>query len=765
MAAGIHSAPPSFLPVTMHRNPWLFVGFALLVQTTFGADTDPLDWPYWRGPEGNSISRETGLPDKFDIDGGEGSNLAWKRADLGARSTPIVLRGKIYFLARHNPATAIEGEKTVCLDAATGKTVWESVHNIWSSDVPDTRVGWSSVVGDPATGYIYGLGGGGLFQCHDGETGKVIWSIPMHERFGVLTTYGGRTNYPIVSDDLVILGSVVIGWGEMAVPAHRLIALDKKTGEVAWFVSTRLRPEDTIYSGPTLATIGGQKLLLTGSGDGWLYAFQPRTGKMVWEYEFSRRGLNVSPTVDGETIYMGHSEENRADPENPALQRTVGAVAAINGALKGNITKTGEIWKKLEVAVGKSSILKVEDRLYCPDDAGKLFILDAKTGEQIGQKVGVGTINFASPVYADGKIYHVEKNGRWYVLTPDAKTGLAKPARGKNMGNFPSGDECWASPVVSHGRVYVLTTGALYCFEDKSKKHGATERPKLPEEKPVTDDDKPALVQLFPAELLLRPGQTQKLQVRLFNANGQLLKTTAEATFEVQGPGAVTPAGEFTADKHATHSAAYVTAKVGELTGRTRIRIVPPLPWKFDFEGLKDAPITWVGARYRHVLRQVDGSNAMVKITTIPKGTRSRASFGPSDLSDYTIQADMKMSEMDGKTPDIGLIAQGYTFEFRGQGKLIQIGSWISHDKRSFKEIEPFTLAANTWYTLKLKVANKDGKAIAQAKIWPRDSEEPEAWTIELTDPAPNKEGAPGLFGNATNAEISIDNVSVTPNK
>ena len=736
----------------------------LVVQTTFAAEADPLDWPYWRGPEGNSISRETGLPDTINPDGGPGSNLAWKRDDLGARSTPVVLRGKIYFLARHNPGKPNEAEKVVCLNAATGKDVWESIHNVWSSDVPDTRVGWSSVVGDSETGYIYALGACGLFKCLDGETGKVVWSLPLHERFGVLSTYGGRTNFPVVCDDLVILGSVIIGWGEMAIPAHRILAFDKKTGEVAWFVSTRLRPEDTVYGGPTIAVIGGQKLLIHGSGDGWLYAFQPRTGKMVWEYQFSRRGLSVSPTVEGETIFMSHSEENRADPKNPALQRTVGAVVALKGGLTGNITETGEIWKKLEVAVGKSSIVKVGDRLICPDDAGKIFVLDAKTGNQIGAKVGVGTINFTTPVVADGKIYHVEKNGRWYVLSPDEKLGLAKPQRGKTMGNFPTGDECWASPVVSHGRLYVLTTGALYCFEDSEKKHGSTPGPEMAAETPVSADQKPAHLQVVPAEVLLKPGEKQTFTVKLFNAKGQFLKTET-AAFKLTGVGEISPQGEFTAPADAAHVATIVNATAGELTGKARIRIIPPLPWKFDFEGLDDVPVTWVGARYRHQLRPVDGSKAMVKITTIPKGTRSRCSFGPSDLSDYTIQADMKMSTADNKLPDIGLIAQGYTFEWQGQGKKLQIGSWISHDKRHFKKLDPFPLEAGKWYTLKLRVANEQDKAVAQAKIWLRDSAEPKDWTIELTDPAPNRVGSPGLFGNATNAEIAIDNVSVVPNK
>ena len=147
------------------------------------------------------------------------------------------------------------------------------------------------MVGDPATGNVYALGVCGYFQCINGETGKTIWSVPMHEQFGLLSTYGGRTNYPIICDDLVILGSVITGWGDMAVPSHRMIGFDKATGEVRWFTSTRLRPSDTTHSAPTLCVIGGQKLLIEGSGDGWLYAFQPRTGKRVWEYRLSRRGI------------------------------------------------------------------------------------------------------------------------------------------------------------------------------------------------------------------------------------------------------------------------------------------------------------------------------------------------------------------------------------------------------------------------------------------------------------------------------------------
>ncbi|WP_425615653.1 PQQ-binding-like beta-propeller repeat protein [Anatilimnocola sp. NA78] len=746
---------------------WSFAGCLLaslsVASAAFAqeAKSDPLDWPFWRGPEGNSISRETGLPDTINPGGGEGSNLTWKRDDVGGRSTPIVMNGKIYYLCRHNPATPRECEKVVCLNAATGETVWESIHNVWSSDVPDTRVGWSNVAGDPATGNVFSMGANGLFQCLDGATGKIIWQIPLHEQFGVLTTYGGRTNSPVVFEDLVILGSVVIGWGDMAVPAHRIIAFDKTNGQVVWFISTRLRPEDTIYNSPTIATIKGQKLLITGAGDGYVYAIQPRTGKKVWEYEFSRRGLNLSPTVDGDVVYMGHSEENRV-PD----QRVVGAVAAIDATQEGNVTQKAEIWRTLEIADGKSSILKVKDeklgdRLYCPDDAGKLFILDAKTGEPVGPKVGLGTINFGAPIYADGKIYYSEKNGRWYILTPN-ETGVAKPVRNKTLGNFPSGDECWASPVISHGRLYILTTGALYCFEDKAKKKGSTPQPKQLEETPVAEDQKPTQAVIVPAEVLMRPGEKQNFTVKLYNSRGQFLKAS-DAKFAVDANGQVTEKGEFTAAADAAHVAAYVTASVGDISARARIRIVPPLPWKFDLEGLKDAPITWIGARYRHQLRTIDGNNVLAKITTIPKGTRSRASLGHSDLHDYTIQADMLPFEADGKQPDMGLIAQGYTFEISGERNLLHIGSWVSHDKRFFATKE-FKLEPGNWYTLKLQAANVNGAAVVKAKVWKKADKEPAEWTLELNDPQPNKEGAPGLFGNATNAEVLIDNVLVTPN-
>jgi hypothetical protein len=454
------------------------------------------------------------------------------------------------------------------------------------------------------------------------------------------------------------------------------------------------------------------------------------------------------PVVVGDTVFAGHAEENISGTK-------MGALAAINGALTGNITKTGELWKIEELMLGKTAPAYFDGRLYCFDDSAKGFVLNAKTGEMIGNRQTFGTIMRACPLFADGKIYVGEQNGRWSILKPDDNAGMRPIARGK----LEQGDEIHASPIVSHGKLYFMTTGCLYCLVDKSKTPGSTPLPETAKERPAADS-KPAHVQVIPAEVLLKPGDKQPFKVRVFNSQGQLLSGSA-AKFSVQGAGTITADGGFAAPADAKHVPAFVSATVGDVTGRARIRIVPPLPWSFDFEGLKDAPVTWVGARYRHVLRSVDGNNVMVKITTIPLGMKSRCWFGQPGLHDYTIQADVRGSRAADKMPDIGLIAQGYTMDLKGE-QTLQIRAWDAQ-LRVEKSIA-FTWQPDSWYTMKFQVAVQGDKSVLRGKVWPRGQPEPSQWIIETADEMPNKTGSPGLYGNATNAEIFLDNIQVFDN-
>ena len=281
-------------------------------------------------------------------------------------------------------------------------------------------------------------------------------------------------------------------------------------------------------------------------------------------------------------------------------------------------------------------------------------------------------------------------------------------------------------------------------------------------------DKKPALLQLIPAEMLLRPGDSKSLKARLFNQAGQFLREV-QPQFKLDGPGSIDQ-NVYMVPSDAGHHAAYIMARSEGLEATARVRIVPLLPWKFDFEdvplnpttGLGEPPVTWVGCRYRHVIRNVDGNKVMVKITTIPKGTRSQGWFGHSDLSNYTIQADVLGCEQNGAMPDIGVIGQGYILNLHGKSQELQIRSWASVLNNS-REIK-FAWRPNVWYTIKLQATAEKGQAILKGKVWPKDQSEPAAWTIELVDPAPNITGSPGLFGNATDAELFLDNIQVTAN-
>jgi hypothetical protein len=149
---------------------------------------------------------------------------------------------------------------------------------------------------------------------------------------------------------------------------------------------------------------------------------------------------------------------------------------------------------------------------------------------------------------------------------------------------------------------------------------------------------------------------------------------------------------------------------------------------------------------------------------TTKLGTRSRTWFGPDSLSNYTVQADFKGQDNDGKMPDGGLIAQRYTLSLMGAAQELHLISWVTHDKRTARRI-PFAWKPEVWYRMKLRAAIEDGKAVLKGKVWPRDKDEPAEWTVEMVDERPNLVGSPGMFGNARDALLFIDNISVTPNK
>jgi outer membrane protein assembly factor BamB len=704
------------------------------------------DWAEWRGPARDGISLEKGLPTAWSP---AGENLAWK-APYGGRSAPIVMNNRVY-LQNTAGKGELEQERLMCFNADNGKLLWEHRFNIYLSDVPPHRVGWASPVGDPATGNVYALGVGGTLLSLSRD-GKVLWERSLGEDFGLLTTHGGRTVSPIVDGDLVIISGVTFQWGQHARGAHRFIAFDKRTGETMWVSAPGGRPYDTTYAPPIIANVNGTRLLIQGASDGVVHAIKPQTGEPVWKYEISKRGLNTGVVLHGTTAILTHSEENLDSNE-------MGMMVAVDAGAKGELKKEQIKWRTYGWQGGFSSPVIDGDRMYQLDNSANLAAFDVNNGKQLWVKT-LGTIQKASPVLADGKLYVGTENGKFYILKPTA-TGCEILDQDQ-LGTEALPEAIIASPAISNGRVYVVSDSNLYAI---GKKSNSTTRQSAPVDGIPNPNRTATHIQVVPTELILKPGDKVNFRVRLFDEQGTFIREEPSATWSLDQLKGTVANGEFVASTESIAQAGLVKATVGGITGSASVRVFPPLPWSENFESMavNTIPATWVNAALKFVVRDLDGNKVLVKTT---EGSsllsRARAYLGPSDLSNYTVEADVNATQKRRQQGDAGVIAQRYALVLYGNSQMLHLEPWQPETARTVKL--PFSWKPDTWYRMKLQVENlPDGKVRARGKVWAASEAEPAAWMLERIDPIPNRQGAPGIFGSAL-AELYFDNLKVYPN-
>ena len=717
---------------------------ALLLTSTFLSD-----WTEWRGPARDGVSLEKGLPTSWSP---SGENVAWK-VPYGGRSAPIVMNGRVY-LQNTAEKGATEQERIMCFDADNGKLLWEHRFNVFLSDVPPHRVGWASPVGDPATGNVYAFGVGGTLLGLDGKTGKVVWERSLGEDFGLLTTHGGRTVSPLIDGDLVIVSGVTFQWGQHARGAHRFMAFDKRTGETVWVSAPGGRPYDTTYAAPIIVNVNGTRLLIQGASDGVVHAIKPQTGEPVWKYEISKRGLNTGAVVVGTTAILTHSEENLNSSE-------MGMMTAVDATAKGEIKKEQVKWTTYGWQGGFSSPVVDGDRLYQVDNSANIGAFDVNTGKQLWLQ-NLGTIQKASPVFADGRLYVGTENGKFFILKPSA-TGCEIVDQDQ-LGTEAAPEAIIASVAVSNGRVYLVSDSNLYAIGRKGNSAHATSP--APTEVTANPNGTPTHVQVVPTELILKPGDKINFRARLFDEQGRFIREESAATWSLDQLKGTINNGQFVAGSDPLPQGGLVKATVGSLSGSASVRVYPPLPWSENFDAMAPAavPATWVNATLKFQVRDMNGNKVLVKTT---EGSsllsRARAYFGPSDLANYTVEADINATQKRRQQGDGGVIAQRYVLVLYGNSQMLHLEPWQPEPTRTVKI--PFEWKPDTWYRMKLEVQNlPDGKVRARGKVWLASEAEPAAWTIERIDPIPNRQGAPGIYGSAL-SELYFDNLKVYANK
>lgn len=716
------------------------------------------DWAHWRGPEHNGISREKGLPESWNLESGK--NVRWT-SDIGGRATPVIMNGRVYLNCRtpeniNDPKEKIGAqERVVCWDLESGELLWEDRFNVFQTDIPAPRVGWASMCGDTETGNVFMHSVSGIFRCYTPE-GEIVWEHSLAEEYGKISGYGGRTTTPIVDEDRVIVSFLAANWGETKGPGPKnfFYAFDKKTGELLWTSAPGGAPDDTIYSSPIIRVIDGQRMLISGNADGGVCAINARTGEPIWTFDMSFRGVNAAPVVEEDRVYISHGEDNIDGPD-------FGRIQCIDAKGKGNITATNSLWRINGVKAGYTGLLVKDGILYVVADTGNLHAFDSKTGEELWVH-NLGTVGKGSPVWADGKIYVMEVNGKVHILKPSREACESLSQVSLLAASGVGDDEIYSSPAISNGRVVLVTRDRTICLGEEKWSGEQDEVPALPDE---GEAGELALVHLRPYEVSLMPGQSQEFRAVGFDAMGRPVDSVEIGELMAEGLGDGTVDGAtFTAGSGDKDYGGTLTMKAGELSATARVRTFPnPESWSWDFNEMKGpaVPPSWIRAFVKMKPQDQDGDVAM--FSALGKGRPSHLVWmGPPEMSNYTVQADVKLMEVSRRLSSVGVNCQRYNFILKGNNNRLSIQSWAPHLR--MEQNMRFKVEPDVWYTMKMTVENLEGKAIVKGKIWEREKNEPEEWTLTAEDPNPNTQGSPGLYFYML-SESLVDNVKVTLNE
>jgi len=405
-------------------------------------------------------------------------------------------------------------------------------------------------------------------------------------------------------------------------------------------------------------------------------------------------------------------------------------------------------------------------RLYQLDGGSKLHAVDTETGTE-SWSLQLGTLQKASPVLADGKLYVGTDNGKFFIvrLRPNGGEILSSvelpSSTNSCCGSEGTPEQILSGAAISRGRIFFVSSDAVYAIGPRQAK--ATTGFAVDEPAQVASGA-PAFVQVAPTEMVLEAGQKVQLHARLFDDKGRFIKEDTSATWALDGLQGTVVNGLFTPGPG--EAAGTIKATVGALSGQARARVSRSLPWKEGFDSYADGavPAGWVNAvGGKLAVGTIDGQKVIAKPPDDTIFKRFRAFIGPTNWSDYTIEADVRSGTRRRQMGDVGITAQRYSLILYGTTQKLKIEPWEPEIQRTVTM--PYTWKADTWYHLKLRVENMaNGQVRARGKAYPVGEPEPAEWMIEKIDPIGNRQGAPGIFMDAQFG-AALDNLSLYKNQ
>jgi outer membrane protein assembly factor BamB len=738
----------------------------LLLSILFASPlfADVHGWLNWRGPLYTGESLETGLPEACQ----PGSEL-WSYQLHGA-GTPVIADGKLYAFGFYGQAGEDVREALVCLDAATGKLLWEAKFSDYLSDIIYSRYGIGAPTVDPVTGNVYLQLSNGHSVAYTGD-GKLLWERSLMEDFGRLTFPNGRTGAPAIFNHLAIFHCVTANWGGDGPAADRFYAFDKLTGELVWSSTPGTRPVDSSFAMPIFAKLGGRDVFYCGTGCGHVVCVDANTGKPLWRFLLSQGGVNSQVLLLGDDKLIAvHGQENTD-------ASTAGRMVAIKIPTEYPdelvvLEKDAELWRNDDLTAFTSSPVLVDGKVYTTIATGSLLCVDAETGKTLwSEKLAPDQIH-ASPTYGDGKLYVPMFDGKFHIIKPGDK-------KAEQVFHTDFEANLLGAPAIWAGKIYLFSKEKLYCFGSKEGTFKGlarkSEEPKIGEI---------VSLQVVPSEFAMTPGSSVEFKVFGLDANNRRVReVTAESwesfippTARVQSTVDATFEGStLKADANAKLSAGAFKVTANGLTASTRGRIVAGYGYQVDFddielsmknefdpaEAVNFPPLPWLGARLKWYVLERDGSNVLANRLDNVLFQRTMNYFGTSDMRDYVLEGDVMTDGNRRIMSTVGFINQRYLIVLAGNNQILEVSS--NHDR--LKQSVKFPVKPNTWYRLKTHVkAHADGTGTVLAKAWPREEDEPAEWTIEAPVKHVHAKGAPAVFAFSPQSQrrVYIDNINVS---
>ena len=475
------------------------------------------------------------LPVEWDT-GDKPVNIKWS-ADLGSKAYggPVVAGGRVFVgtnnMRPRDPAVALDKDKRpldlgvlMCFRESDGKFLWQAVHKkLPGGQVVDWP--YEGIASSPAVegDRLYYVSNRCELVCASVENGKAIWTLDMIAAFGVFPHNLSVCAPLIVGDRVFVVTANGVNEDHINIPAPKapsFLALDKKTGKVIWqddsptqkFLTTprgNLNQVDFLkmlvnrgdilmhgqWSNPAYAVVDGVPQVVFPGGDGWIYAFRPDDGKLLWKFDCNPKDAKFgvsgkgnrsdfigTPVIYKNRVYIGVGQEwehrtgvghfwcidmTKRGDVSPELRDNANGkiVANPESALVwhyGGAINDSDVLRKLRrnYYFGRtmSTAAINEDLVYISDLNGILHCLDASTGKMWWEFDTKSDI-WASPFYADGKVYLGTDSKVMYVFEHGKDAKNRKPLAENDMDG-----RMRTVPVAHDGVLFVATENQLYAI-------------------------------------------------------------------------------------------------------------------------------------------------------------------------------------------------------------------------------------------------------------------------------------------------------------